>query len=97
MRTQSEGLLAQMEEFFTRWIPIEAESLGRRGIRPAYSLSPGRFDRTLMLPEGMEAEAFSEAIAAYVQLIDGAMKGFVGGTLTEADMRKMTEEEIITI
>ncbi len=97
LRTQSEGLLAWMEEFFGRWIPAEAAALEAKGNRPSYNLSPGRFVRSIRLPEGMDAEAFSDAISSYVQLLDGAMKRSVDGMLTEAAMQRMIEEKEIDI
>ena len=97
LRTQSAALLAFMEEFFSRWIPAEAAVLKARGPLPSYGLSAGRFDRSIRLPEGMDAEAFSDAISSYVQLIDGAVKRSVDGLLTEEEMKRMIAEKEIDI
>ena len=97
MRTQSAGLISLMEEFFNRWIPIEAAVQEEKGIRPSYSLSAGRFDRTIHLPAGNDAEQVSGAIAGYVQLLDGAMKQFIDGSLPEKEMADLIKKADIGI
>jgi hypothetical protein len=89
-RTQSEGLLNAMGQFFRLWKQIEDELIASRLPQPIqYALYPGRFTRSISLLEGRSSSTadMARAISAYVQLFDRLMKGYLGGGVTAETVR----------
>ena len=74
MRTQNAGLILYMTEFYRLWSSVEAEY---RGHIP-FAASDGKYTRKLILKNlsGAREIDLGEAIAAYVQAFDQALKAF---------------------
>ena len=90
-RTQSAALLQSMEDFFRLIARIEDEYVAPRLPQPVrYTLTPGRFVRTLCPRTDGTADACeaARAISEYVRLFDRLMKLFIGG----ADAQLVAQE-----
>ena len=90
IRTQSEVLLAAMENFFRLWKRLEdayiAELFEPDALR--YEIRDSKLVRTIALPKGAgyTSEELGQAISAYVKLFDGLMKDYISGRLTNAQL-----------
>ena len=90
LRTQAEDLLDQMEQFARAWAQAENALLSPEQQRPLYQLQPGRFDRSLQLPEEeIDPEAYSGLLSRYVQLMDESFKSFLCGRTGAADLTEI--------
>lgn len=74
LRSQNSTLLLYLLQFFKLWERIETSYLGE----VECTVEDGRYLRTLVLRGGTDAdnETVGEAIAAYIELIDRALKTF---------------------
>lgn len=75
LRSQNSTLLLYLLQFFKLWVRVEESFLGRT----ESTVEDGRFIRKLVLrSEGAEPdnETVGEAIAAYIDLFDRALKAF---------------------
>lgn len=90
IRTQSEVLLAAMENFFRLWKRLEdayiAELFEPDALR--YEIRDSKLVRTIALPKGAgyTSEELGQAISAYVKLFDSLMKDYISGKLTNAQL-----------
>ena len=80
-RTQSQTLIELLDAFFYRFSQIEQRYI--RGlfpeVTPHYQVGQGRFIRNFsLLKEGSKNSEIGTAIAAYIQMIDRALKGCLG-------------------
>ena len=82
-RTQSPELVSGMTEFFRLWVEIEkTHLLPHTGAVIRYSLSDGRFTRSIAAPDrSCTAQELAETISAYVTLFDTLMKQYLGGRI----------------
>ena len=96
-RTQSAALLQSMEEFFRLIARIEDEYVAPRLTQAVrYTLSPGRFTRTLcpqpsvgpQAKQNIDTREAAQAISEYVRLFDRLMKLYIGG----ADAQTVAQE-----
>ncbi|MBR5486337.1 MAG: hypothetical protein IKV41_07490 [Oscillospiraceae bacterium] len=73
-RTQSRQLMALLEEFFEGIVLLEKNTLKKS----AYRFSGGKFHREILLENSnrLSHEQLGEAIAAYIQMLDNAMKAY---------------------
>ena len=96
-RTQNEGLVAYLNEFFTFWSLLEKQYLGSYfsdGIES--EISGARFTRRLKLgkpQQSLTPQALGRAIAQYIEAIDGAMKEYFSYLEHPAAARHKTEEQ----
>ncbi len=74
LRSQNNGLILYMTQFFKLWTKIEAAYLGH----VEAVLEDGRYRRKLYLAEGKERSNAQqgECIASYIQAMDTAMKAY---------------------
>lgn len=74
LRSQNSTLTLAMLQFFKLWSRVENALIGKT----EYALEDTRYTRKLRLPEGRELphEALGEAIAAYIELFDRALKRY---------------------
>jgi hypothetical protein len=89
-RTQSEELLSAMSQFFRLWKQIEDELVLPYLPHPTqYALYPGRFTRSIAVPENRNYSTgdMARAISAYVRLFDRLMKAYLGGSMTAENVR----------
>jgi metal-responsive CopG/Arc/MetJ family transcriptional regulator len=89
-RTQSEELLNAMGQFFRLWKQIEDELVAAYLPHPVqYALYPGRFTRSIAVPEDRNYSTAdtARAISAYIRLFDRLMKGYLGGDMTAETVR----------
>ena len=72
VRSQNSALTLAMLQFFKLWAKVELNFIGRT----EYEIEETRYTRKLRLPEGGELsnESLGEAIAAYIDLFDRALK-----------------------
>ena len=87
-RTQSQTLIELLDAFFYRFSQIEQRYI--RGlfpeVTPHYQVGQGRFIRNFsLLKEGSKNSEIGTAIAAYIQMIDRALKGCLGADSGEWD------------
>ncbi len=90
-RTQSEALLAAMEQFFRLWKQVEDELIARYLPRPVeYALYGGRFTRSIVLDTQRDYSTgdIARAISAYVRLFDRLMKGYLSGGMAPQTIRQ---------
>ncbi len=94
LRTQSAALIAVMERFYYAFITVERQRLGEE----EYKVENGKFARTLRLHargDGMmgmiSSELLSEAIVAYVEMLDSAMKAYFALTEDENEAYRAVE------
>lgn len=93
LRTQAEDLLLRMEAFAKAWIEAERSLLTDPTEAPAYELGPGRFSRTIRIPQrDIDPASFSEALSVYVQLLDESFKAYINGRMNAADIRNTLYE-----
>ena len=89
-RTQSRSLLEATENFFRFWIRLEEAYLSRLQPRnsPEYGIQDGKLVRTLSLARNRDysPDSLASAISAYVRLFDSQLKGYIGGTLSPAQI-----------
>lgn len=80
-RTQSEALIKMLDEFFCQFSQIEQRYLRRLfpELRPHYKIRQGRLVRNFsLLKDGCKNHEIGSAIAAYIQMIDRALKECIG-------------------
>jgi len=97
-RTQSSELLMELAHFFSLWTELEEIYVHRYFPRGSirYSVEPGRFTRTFVLPcdkGNCENDALSRAVADYIRMIDEILKGYLSG---EYDGAKAIEKRYVT-
>ncbi len=76
-RTQSESLIEMLDAFFYQFCKIEQKYIRRLfpGIIPQYQVGQGKMIRNFsLLKEGCTDNEIGSAIAAYIQMIDRALK-----------------------
>lgn len=73
LRTQSAGLIALMNDFYARWDQVEREQLSRE-VRS--SVRDGKYARLLDKSENADGDELADALVAYVETMDSAMKGY---------------------
>ncbi len=95
-RTQNEGLVAYLNEFFTFWASLEKHYLGNYfpgGIMS--DISGARFTRRLKigdLTQTLTPQVLGEAIAQYIETLDKAMKEYFSYLDRPAAAQRKTEE-----
>ena len=80
-RTQSQALIGMLDNFFYRFCCIEREYIRRLfpQIEPQYQVGQGRLIRNFsLLKEGCSDNEIGSAIAAYIRMIDRALKVCIG-------------------
>ena len=93
-RTQSSELLAAMESFFQSLINIETRLLAPLLPGPvSYTLSEGRFTRSIVLSTGRTGSStdIANALSAYVRLFDSLMKASLAGADETTLARQYTQ------
>lgn len=94
-RTQSNGLLTALDDFFRFFIQLEINTdplLGR--IDGMYELAPGRMTRCIRR-NGGSPEEIGEAISLYIRNFDKIMQSYFSGMLegvSEQDMRQVSAD-----
>lgn len=88
-RTQSEGLILAMTNFFKLWTKLEKSY--RRDVNIDYALYEGRFVRGIHIRPDLNYsnEEVADNISAYIQIFDKLVKGYVSGTYSAADIEKL--------
>ena len=102
-RTQSESLLNALTHFFRLWVNIESCVLGKAPeARARYTLSPGKFTRSITLPRHGDytPAQIAAAVSEYVDFFDSALKAYIAGeqseeALTEAYLSHFEKFKII--
>ena len=95
LRTQAQELLLRMEAFAEIWARTESALLAGRGQVPLYETQPGRFMRTVSLPEGEpDPERISELLSRLVSLLDASFKDFVCGRMDAAALKAFLQKEL---
>lgn len=88
-RTQSEGLLSAMADFFRTWKAVEDTFFVPKGKQIDYALYDGRFTRSIAAPlKETDAEGLANALADYLHLFDRCMKLYVAGKYSPAEMQR---------
>ncbi len=84
-RTQSEILLARMNEFFKLWCYLESNIFNRD---ITYTLSDGRFNRSITLNtnKSYTPNEIADAISSYIKLFDDCMKNYLSGKYSENEI-----------
>lgn len=72
LRSQNNGLILYLTQFFKLWAKIEQAYVGN----VAYQIESGRYIRLLRLPEKISTNQAGEVIAKYIQVLDDCMKLF---------------------
>ena len=96
-RTQNEGLVAYLNEFFTFWSLLEKRYLADyfpNGVES--EISGARFFRRLKLSKtqsSLSPQALGRAIAQYIEVLDTAMKEYFSYLDHPAAARHKTEEQ----
>ena len=77
-RTQNTRLIGDLTEFFKCWAALEQAHIADKISGDIlYTISDGRFTRTLNMPrEDISEEALGAAVADYMAMLDGAMKEY---------------------
>jgi predicted transcriptional regulator len=88
IRTQSESLRRAMSDFFHLWKRVEDDLIAP--YLPIYTVYSSRFTRTIAMLENRSYSTaeIASAISAYVRLYDRLMKGYLGGSMPIAQVRK---------
>lgn len=96
-RSQSEALVAAMNDFFRLWIGLEEKYLGsayERGLleRPEYELYEGRFTRTFAPPRDRDHDerSLGRALNDYISMFDRLLKEYLARH-TERDAAQQIE------
>jgi hypothetical protein len=93
-RTQSNNLLMEMTHFLNVWIQLEYHYIHHLFAQGSiqYDIAEGRFKRTFMLPVSerhQNNETLSQTIAAYIQMFDEILKGYLSGIYqTDSDIEE---------
>lgn len=77
LRTQSQTLLAVLEQFFRLWMSLE-ECFVPAAAGTVYRLSPGRLERSIRNP-GVGEDELGELIGSYVRRFDKYLKAYFSG------------------
>lgn len=93
-RTQNAQLIGDLTEFFKCWAELERRHIADKISGDIlYTISDGRFTRTLNMPRGeISEEALGEAVADYMAMLDGAMKEYFL-MLPDTDKAALAAEE----
>lgn len=77
-RTQNAQLIGDLTEFFKCWTALERKYIADKiGGDILYTISDGRFTRTLNMPRGdITEDELGSAVADYMAMLDGAMKEY---------------------
>lgn len=75
LRSQSRGLLEEMDRFFRLWTRLEERSFAD-GSFLSYDLAEGRFSRRLRCAGCTSGEEAGSAIAGYIRLMDAVMQAY---------------------
>ena len=75
LRSQSRGLLEEMDRFFRLWTRLEERSFAD-GSFLSYDLAEGRFSRRLRCAGCSSGEEAGGAIAGYIRLMDAVMQAY---------------------
>lgn len=87
-RTQSQTLIEMLDRFFYRFCCIEREYIQRLfpQIEPQYQVGQGKLIRNFsLLREGCSDDEIGSAIAAYIRMIDRALKACLGEDMEKWD------------
>ena len=77
LRSQSRPLLQALDQFFLLFAGLERESF-RHGEQIAARIEEGRYLRQLRRIPGATGEEEGQAVAGYIQLLDGALQQYFG-------------------
>lgn len=77
-RTQNARLIGDLTEFFKCWAALERRHIADKISGDIlYTISDGRFTRTLNMPRGeISEDELGAAVADYMAMLDGAMKEY---------------------
>ncbi|HNX13679.1 MAG TPA: hypothetical protein PK854_05355 [Oscillospiraceae bacterium] len=104
-RTQSPALIDAVTEFFRLWKTIEDQNLP---VPVDCALYDGRFVRAIGVPEGRDCprradyprradcscDDIAGALSDYIKLLDRLLKGYLTGSLNEADVEREYREDL---
>lgn len=94
-RTQSRELIDMIGKFFAIWKSIEDKYISQAYPIPiTYSLSDGRFTRSIVLRENVEytSESLAQSISDYVKILDKLLKETIGGQHTKQSLESAYAE-----